>query len=1191
MKTIVIHFISLKAARMLSNKSPLTFWHLTNRVFKKISADNMKHIEFIFCLIFTALILGGCKQSSSKATSNGVIYNPVKVLEETVPDISNLKLSGVNETEAVISYDGDKPEFVPYIVYSESLPKEYCDSGTELLLTDTNKLEKSLKLSGLKSSTTYYFQICQRKISTGKVLFSKGISKSIRTLDLIPGEVSNLSVSQVSSGAGDVNLTWSVATRASEYIVSYILGSSSAPADCDNSNLKIKVLEPKILIKGLGLNQYMAFRVCAVNTNPLKSAGATGLVFLNTPVPSEVINLKVSLLKHNSAKLEWTSIGTNIGYKFRASISTSSNISCSQNNVTSSLNAEFQGLLPKTQYYVIVCSDNNDSIPIVSPGVKISFKTPDAPACGDIAHGEYEYGDTKYQTSSVPYGSVCVEQTASRQCQFGNFGEWSSVTFTKPTCIVAPAPANITSISCSGEHSTKGITTLTVTGPASSNYKFAWTEGTQPPSEPICATSATFTSSFSNGNGLVTYSMPVKARSSYVATTQPYFFKYKFCLDNGSESQVITHNVLTLYPDSRVYLKGTCSVNPSPAKVARPSISYPNLTAIVGKPIAIAPNQYSGVSVEFLPALPNGLTFDPITGSISGILNQPISLTKFKAVVRNAADEVTVIENAIYMEAFADNHVIDFMAGNFGYIMQKSDGKTSWFRSGYNSNMLETINSKFLSIGFQRIIGVYGGNIGKLNDGSWVGWNQTTIFENWFPSNIIEVNAQDKFYSYTFQMLKSDGSYSEGNPVYPNYSSQTPLFISAGVTKIFSSDIAGYLLLLSDGSLISSRKDQVLSAPSNVKDVTHNVDSFVILRLDGSVVNWPSTVNTTILSQLKSGITKVFASKKGYAFAALKENGSVVTWGKEESGGDSSIVAKKLSNNVVQIYPRPNSFAALKADGSVVSWGYLIPKQDQLDQDLSSGVVKIFGDMYDDYYAALKEDGSLVFWGPTSFPTAPPEELKSGVTKVLFKNNSFVALKNDGTVLAGSVGTSQIYLNEKVFKDIVQIEKDEDDFLVMNKDAVIEKVFGSPYTFVPEIFIPRTPAKLSYILNSKVTNIKYKLADLDLSVSTYAELPTSGPTLETVVEIGNNACQKEFGLEYAAIFDSSGVYSLQDKIFITPKNNYSIRITDPKANARFKTIASTDSAPPDWNVFWKQSGRSEASFVCVDKHEVKTLSE
>ena len=58
-----------------------------------------------------------------------------------------------------------------------------------------------------------------------------------------------------------------------------------------------------------------------------------------------------------------------------------------------------------------------------------------------------------------------------------------------------------------------------------------------------------------------------------------------------------------------------------------------------------------------------------------------------------------------------------------------------------------------------------------------------------------------------------------------------------------------------------------------------------------------------------------------FAFAALKADGSVVTWGSSTFGGDSTAVASKLSSNVKAVYSNQLAFAALKTDGSVVTWG------------------------------------------------------------------------------------------------------------------------------------------------------------------------------------------------------------------------------------------------------------------------------
>ncbi len=55
--------------------------------------------------------------------------------------------------------------------------------------------------------------------------------------------------------------------------------------------------------------------------------------------------------------------------------------------------------------------------------------------------------------------------------------------------------------------------------------------------------------------------------------------------------------------------------------------------------------------------------------------------------------------------------------------------------------------------------------------------------------------------------------------------------------------------------------------------------------------------SSSVASQLTSGVTQIFSTD--YAFAALKSNGSVVTWGDSSYGGDSSSVASQLTSGVV----------------------------------------------------------------------------------------------------------------------------------------------------------------------------------------------------------------------------------------------------------------------------------------------------
>ena len=59
------------------------------------------------------------------------------------------------------------------------------------------------------------------------------------------------------------------------------------------------------------------------------------------------------------------------------------------------------------------------------------------------------------------------------------------------------------------------------------------------------------------------------------------------------------------------------------------------------------------------------------------------------------------------------------------------------------------------------------------------------------------------------------------------------------------------------------------------------------------------------------------------AFAAILGDGSVVTWGRAEFGGDSRGVQSQLKD-VQQIQAACFAFAAILRDGSVVTWGCAI---------------------------------------------------------------------------------------------------------------------------------------------------------------------------------------------------------------------------------------------------------------------------
>ena len=193
-----------------------------------------------------------------------------------------------------------------------------------------------------------------------------------------------------------------------------------------------------------------------------------------------------------------------------------------------------------------------------------------------------------------------------------------------------------------------------------------------------------------------------------------------------------------------------------------------------------------------------------------------------------------------------------------------------------------------------------------------------------------------------------------------------------------------------------------------------------------------------VVFPLLSQSAVVDVSSTSLAFAAIRDDGSVVVWGDPTKGGrlvvtgyddinevwnESPVNSSLLASGVEKIYSNKGAFAALKTGGSVVTWGDVAYGGDSsaVAGDLASGVVEIVGNRQnvwnDGAFAALKSDGSVVVWGAGAnggraavasldlrtsdwnYRDLDPSLLAGGVTKIVATMTSFAALKDDGSVV------------------------------------------------------------------------------------------------------------------------------------------------------------------------------------------------
>ena len=145
-------------------------------------------------------------------------------------------------------------------------------------------------------------------------------------------------------------------------------------------------------------------------------------------------------------------------------------------------------------------------------------------------------------------------------------------------------------------------------------------------------------------------------------------------------------------------------------------------------------------------------------------------------------------------------------------------------------------------------------------------------------------------------------------------------------------------------------------------------------------------------------VKQIFATKE--AFAALKSNGNVITWGDSDYGGDSSLVSSELIN-ITNIYSTERAFAALNSDGNVITWGESDYGGDS--SDVSSKLINIANIFSTSKaFVALDNNHTVVAtWGDENSGGDSTDVLSEliNIKNIYSTETSFAALKSNGNVV------------------------------------------------------------------------------------------------------------------------------------------------------------------------------------------------
>merc|ERR1712034_103319 len=144
----------------------------------------------------------------------------------------------------------------------------------------------------------------------------------------------------------------------------------------------------------------------------------------------------------------------------------------------------------------------------------------------------------------------------------------------------------------------------------------------------------------------------------------------------------------------------------------------------------------------------------------------------------------------------------------------------------------------------------------------------------------------------------------------------------------------------------------------NVKTIVSTDLAFAALFNNGSVLAWGFELSGgRILGevQIKLQNIKMIFSTDG-AFAALFNDGSVLAWGAKFFGGKIPNKVRIQLKNVTMMFSTDVTFAALLNDGKVLTWG------GRGNTKLLKNIKTIFPQPHSSKFTAVGRNGEILLW-------------------------------------------------------------------------------------------------------------------------------------------------------------------------------------------------------------------------------------
>lgn len=219
--------------------------------------------------------------------------------------------------------------------------------------------------------------------------------------------------------------------------------------------------------------------------------------------------------------------------------------------------------------------------------------------------------------------------------------------------------------------------------------------------------------------------------------------------------------------------------------------------------------------------------------------------------------------------------------------------------------------------------------------------------------------------------------------------------------------------------------------------------AFAAVREDGSVVAWGDAACggdcSAVDEQFSGEVLSVYSNDR--AFAALMETGALVTWGDPRCGGDSRSVGEEVAQGIRSVCSTKTAFAALHKDGFVTSWGAAVACDHKQRLLLRSDVLLLASTR--SAFAAVRKGGSVVAWGEGDEGgdnSGVMDYLGHDVKRVYSTDSAFAAVKENGSVVtwgSGTCGGDCSLVEEALSSGVERVYSSSGAFSALRRDGSV----------------------------------------------------------------------------------------------------------------------------------------------------------